>query len=101
MRTNEVDSLLVVGDDGNLEGIITARTARQTIDKTCDVSTVMKRNSPAVSPDHNIVEILKILNDTGLSSIPVVDENRILKGLITKSSLLTTLSQQYLDVEDE
>lgn len=40
-----------------------------------------------------IVDILKDVNEKNLSSLPVIDSNGILKGLITKTSLVTTLSQ--------
>lgn len=46
-------------------------------------------------PDKSIVDILKDVNEKNLSSLPVIDSNGILKGLITKTSLVTTLSQQF------
>lgn len=42
-----------------------------------------------------IVDILKDVNEKNLSSLPVIDSNGILKRLITKTSLVTTLSQQF------
>lgn len=61
----------------------------------------METNYITLSPEENIINTLKIVNDNRISTIPVVDENLILKGLLTKSSLVTTLSQQYLDMEVE
>jgi osmoprotectant transport system ATP-binding protein len=43
---------------------------------------------------------LQIVNSSGLSAIPVIDEAGTVRGLITKSSLLTTMSQQYLDTPE-
>jgi len=40
---------------------------------------------------------LTIINDANISNIPVVDKKGDLVGLITKSSLVTTLSQQYIE----
>ena len=34
-----------------------------------------------------------------MSIVPILDEAETLCGLITKSSLMTTLSHQYLDTE--
>jgi osmoprotectant transport system ATP-binding protein len=60
----------------------------------------MRTQFETVHPGQNIIEILRIINKTELSTIPVVDERRLLQGLITKSSLLTTLSQQYIDIQE-
>ena len=34
-----------------------------------------------------------------ISSIPVVDRDEVLRGLVTNSSLVTALSNQFLDSE--
>ena len=48
----------------------------------------------------SIVELLKIVDTNKISVIPVIDEFGILKGLITRSSLITSLSQQFLEEEE-
>lgn len=52
-------------------------------------------------PDDTIVDVLAIIDNNEVSSIPIIDQDRILCGLITKSSLVTTLSQQFLGTEEE
>ena len=49
----------------------------------------------------SIVELLKIVDSNKVSTIPVIDENGVLKGIITRSSLITSLSQQFLEEEGE
>lgn len=44
--------------------------------------------------------MLTVLNRDSLPSLPVVDDNGVLVGLITKSSLVSTLSQQFIDVNE-
>jgi osmoprotectant transport system ATP-binding protein len=97
MRTQEVDSLLITNTQGNLLGIVTAETAHTLPDKNMLVSEIMRQEFEKVTPEQSIVEILHIVNSSGLSAIPVIDEADMVQGLITKSSLLTTMSQQYLD----
>ena len=46
---------------------------------------------------NTIIELTKLVKENRLSSIPVVDENNKLVGLITRSSLITALSQQFLE----
>jgi osmoprotectant transport system ATP-binding protein len=100
MRTQNVDSLLITNAEGNLLGIVTAETAHTQPDKNTLVSEIMRQEFERVSPKQSILEILQIVNSSGLSSIPVIDEANTVQGLITKSSLLTTLSQQYLDTPE-
>lgn len=105
MRTQKVDSLLVTDKQGSLVGIISAKMAQAQQDKGLPVSRIMHTEFDTVSPDHNIVEIVQLINHHTSASrpqtaIPVIIENNRLQGLITKSSLLTTLSQQYLDTKN-
>ncbi len=98
MRTSKVDSLMVVEAKTNkLLGILTADYIRAVEDKTTLVKNVMKEDYSFVNLEDNIVDILTLLNTINVSSIPVISENRKLLGLITKGSLITTLSQQYID----
>ncbi|SJT96845.1 putative manganese-dependent inorganic pyrophosphatase [Clostridioides difficile] len=52
------------------------------------------------SPDDTIIDILELVKENKISRLPVVDESGCLRGIITKSSLVTTLSQQFLDTEE-
>ncbi|MDR2394764.1 MAG: ABC transporter ATP-binding protein [Treponema sp.] len=103
MRIQKVDSLLVTDKHGGLVGIISAKMAQAQPDKGIPVSRVMYTEFDTVSPEHNIVEIVQMINNHKVAStaaIPVINEDKVLQGLITKSSLLTTLSQQYLDTKN-
>ena len=100
MRTSKVDSLMVVANKTNvLAGVLTAKYARKYEDKSLPVSHMMKTDFEHVKPEDNIIDIITSFNDTDISSIPVLDEQGILAGLITKGSLVTTLSQQYMEDE--
>ena len=55
----------------------------------------MEQPRAVTSPDKSIIDILKEVTEKNLSSLPVIDERGILRGLITKTSLVTTLSQQF------
>jgi osmoprotectant transport system ATP-binding protein len=100
MRTQNVDSLLITNSQGDLLGILSAKKAQIQPDQNTPVSEIMRREFETVSPEQSIIEILQIINNSGLSNIPVIDDVGTVQGLITKSSLLTTLSQQYLDTPE-
>ena len=100
MRIENVDSLLVVDENEHLLGIIRARSIHAAPDKSEPVYTVMKPAQATADPNENIVALLKKVNSNNISNVPVVDENKRLLGFITNSSLVTTMSQQFIDFEE-
>ena len=100
MRQNKVDTLLIIDRESRrLEGMVKASVLRSVEDKSKQAKEYMTQDFKVLLPDENILDALKIVTDYKVSAVPVVDESRRLKGLITKSSLVTTLSQQYFEYE--
>lgn len=101
MRSNKVDSLMVVeSKTKKLLGIINAKKIQETLDRSKEVNEVMETNLISVDPNDSIIDILQLVEDNNVSTVPVLDKNKRLLGLITKSSLVTTLSQQFIDTEE-
>lgn len=101
MRSYKVDSLMVVENKTNkLLGIVNANQLQRQSNRTQEVGGIMKTDFLGVHLDDNIVQILKVVDDNNVSNIPVLSEDNTLLGLITKSSLVTTLSQPYLEEEE-
>jgi osmoprotectant transport system ATP-binding protein len=102
MRSAKVDSLMVIeGKTKKLIGIVRAKQIQAQMDRTKEVEKIMITEFSNVGEDDSIVDILRVVDEKKVSNIPVLDNKGILLGLITKSSLVTTLSQQYLDIEEE
>lgn len=102
MRSSQVDSLMVVdGKSRKIEGIIYAEQILLEKDLSVKAGTVMKKDIWTIGPDDTILEVLRIVTQNRISSIPVVKEDGVFVGLITKSSLITALSQQYMTEEEE
>lgn len=102
MRQYKVDRLFIVENKSqHLLGIVRANQLRNIDDKTQPIASFISANFPTLSPDQNILDAIKLVTDKNYSTIPVVDSNFCLVGLITKSSLVTTLSQQYFDLTEE
>jgi len=100
MVIQKVGSLIVVDNTNKVEGVLSSSQFRiKTAPKTI-VGELMKTEILKVSPEENIVDLLKVITDSELSSIPVVSTNNTLLGLITRSSLVLTLSKQFIE-EDE
>lgn len=95
MRYERVDTLLVIDRKGKLNGIISGKMIQKEKDHYKAVKEIMEQPRAVTSPDKSIIDILKEVTEKNLSSLPVTDERGILRGLITKTSLVTTLSQQF------
>ena len=95
MRHERVDSLLVIDRKGKFEGIITGKLIQKEKDHYKTVREILETPEFTTGPENSIIDVLKEVNENKLSILPVVDENGILRGIITKTSLVTTLSQQF------
>lgn len=100
MRSQKVDRLLITNKNKKLLGIITAKKIQALEDKSVLVADIMTTEFKKVGEEDNVIDILQIFNTEKLSAIPVTDKENKLQGLITKSSLLTTLSQQFMDLSE-
>ena len=102
MRQKKVDSLLIIDpSEHNLLGIAKASRLRSVEDKTQPVERFMNEKFPTLLINESILDALKVVTEKQISTVPVVDDKNCLLGLITRSSLVTTLSQQYFDIEEE
>lgn len=99
MRTNKVDSLLIVDKDENFLGIVTIKELRRNGIQNHYLSEIMDNKPLFVYDDNNLVEILEVMNSHGIGHVPVVSRYNKLVGLITRSSLLSVLSEQFLEME--
>ena len=105
MKTSNVDSLLIIDKDNTLSGLVTLKQIRTTLrknpDKTIRIKEIMERNLITVNQEDSIIDILEIIKKEDINFVPVVDDNNKLAGLLTKSSLLSILSNQFIDMEVE
>ncbi|MCH3963238.1 MAG: betaine/proline/choline family ABC transporter ATP-binding protein [Clostridium sp.] len=100
MRANKVDALMIVDKTSKLIGITTIKDIRRGMDKTLKLKDIMEKNIFSVDEEDSIVDVLKEINDEKVGYIPVLDNKGKLAGLITRSSLITVLSTQFLDAEE-
>lgn len=99
MRIDKVDSLIVIDEDNHLLGIVRARSILNSADKSLPVETVMTPARVTADTEENIVSLLEKINGFNISNIPVTDRDNRLAGLITNSSLVTTMSHQFIGVK--
>lgn len=100
MRNANVDSLMVVDEKGQLEGVVYAGDILDRLEPDGSAADVLNEVPCVVAPRDNIINVLEAMQVSSVSSAPVVDEEGMLLGMITRSSLVTTLSRQYLEKEE-
>ena len=101
MRMNKTDTLLVIDNEQKLKGILYADSLFNINYENKKAKDFIEDDFITASPNDNIVDLLKIMKENNIKLVPVVDSKNKLKGLITKSSLITSLSQQFLESEDK
>lgn len=96
MRRTKVDSLLVVEPgSGLLKGIVRGKAIVPERDLHKPAAELMQTDFLYLKPEDNILTALKLVNENHVANVPVINEFRHLVGLVTTSTLVTTLSQQY------
>lgn len=100
MRYNKVDTLMVVDHSQMLQGMITAKMIRrQPRDNHLLVRDIMVNPAYCAQEDDNLVDVMQQTRQHDFYNVPVLDEQGNLRGLITRSSLVTTFSKQF-DLEE-
>jgi osmoprotectant transport system ATP-binding protein len=98
MKDNKVDSLMVTDKNNILKGLVTLKSI-QLLNRTAAIEMIMEQNVLSVSQDANLISVLSTMNEHKIGYVPVVNSTKQLIGLITRSSILSALSSQLIDLE--
>jgi osmoprotectant transport system ATP-binding protein len=101
MRNHHIDTLLVVDENGRLQGMVGRKALFNAQNPLMAADKIMSPVQYLAHPMDSIVDILKMISETDVNNVPVVDENQKLVGLLTNSNLVSTLSKQFLTETDE
>ena len=99
MKMYKVDSLIIIDEDKNFKGVLYAETLTGKL-KNKTAADYMITDVITVNENSSIIDLAKIVQDNRLLTIPVVNDNNKLCGIITRSSLITTLNSQFLEEEE-
>jgi osmoprotectant transport system ATP-binding protein len=98
MKDMKVDSLMVTDKNNVLKGLVTLKSI-QLLNRTTSIEMIMEQNVLSVSQDSNLISVLATMNEHKIGYVPVVNIHNQLIGLITRSSILSALSSQLIDLE--
>ncbi|MFR1725108.1 betaine/proline/choline family ABC transporter ATP-binding protein [Emergencia timonensis] len=96
MRDHHIDTLLVVDDEKKLRGIVGRKNLFKASRPLMQAEDIMNEVAYVSHVGDNIVDVLKMVEETEVNNIPVLDEDERLVGLLTNSNLVSTLSKQFL-----
>lgn len=97
MREKKVDSLLVINKVGKLLGYVTLENIQRVENKNILVEEIMSREPICVCGDKTLPELLEVFNNLKKGYLPVCNDEGKLLGLVTRSSLISVLSSQYIE----
>jgi glycine betaine/proline transport system ATP-binding protein len=94
MREEGLSSIFVVGKHYVLEGLLTAEAAKQAADRGDKEirEFVNHKDLPTVKPDDQLNSLFPLLAESRLP-LPVVDEQRVLKGIVVRGAVLAGLAE--------
>lgn len=98
MRQKEIDSLLTLDKEGHLQGYIALQDIQKEGDKSRLVKDIMIKSPKYVTGETNLIDVLDTFDSLKMGYLPVCTEEGKLMGLITRSSLISVLSSQYVDL---
>lgn len=88
MREKRIDTIFVTNSEQKLLGYLDIEDIQEGVRKNTELIDIMERNVYKVKLDTKLQDSIRTILKRNVRHIPVVDENDILKGLITRSNLV-------------
>lgn len=96
MGSRQVDSLVVVDDDDRVEGYVSIYDVTAAFDEEDKhVKDIMQPFTEVIPPDLPLPDAVKLLDSSGQSYIPIVNEHHKLMGLLTRGNIVGYLKDAY------
>lgn len=96
LSSYRISGLPVIEDDGTLIGIITNRDLKYRVLDDTPVVDVMTQEKLITAPvGTSLEEAKKVLSENRIEKLPIVDENKILRGLITIKDIDNVVNYPY------
>lgn len=90
-----ITDLVVTDDDGKYSGLVSLQTAALA-DPDDDLGSLARRDAPSVHPMSSREEVVELLDKYRLSSLPVVDLDGRVVGILRHDSLVRAAEQEAL-----
>lgn len=94
MRLYQVDSLMVIDANNTFVGLVTSNDVLNRFNENELVSEVIRTDYTYVDQDSTVNQALSIMANQNVGYIPVIDDQKHLLGLVTRSSLVNVLGKE-------
>lgn len=100
MGQKQVDSLVVVDDDNHVEGYVSIYdVTREFENEEKSIRDIIQPFTHMIGPHSLLTDAVKVLDESKSSYIPVINDDNVLIGLLTRGSIVGHLRDVY--AEDE
>ena len=101
IRRRKITNLIIVGEDKKLLGIVSAYDLLKNMDNIKTVAEVMLPAVPFLVDTATAEDAIITIDESPFGMIPIVDKEHKLVGLVNRGSLLSAMSSQWTDTEDD
>ncbi|MPM32564.1 Choline transport ATP-binding protein OpuBA [bioreactor metagenome] len=96
MRKQKVDTLLVVGQDERLLGIVGVWEIQNSfVEEHLSLEDIMRRDFPTLLITQTLNDAIYLISKHRVAYLPVVNSDRELLGLITRASLVDVMAKNF------
>ena len=101
IRQRKITNLVIADDDNKLLGILSAYDLLKKLDTIKTVDEIMQPAEPFLLNTATAKDAIVMIDDAPFGMIPIVDKDHRIMGLVTRGSLLSAMSSQWTETEDE
>jgi len=101
IRQRKITHLVIADEDKKLLGVVSAYDLIKKLKKIKTVAEIMLPAEPFLLDSATAKDAIIMMDDSVFGMIPVVDKNHKLIGLVTRGSLLSAMSSQWTETEDD
>ncbi|WP_314587864.1 ABC transporter ATP-binding protein [Paenibacillus terrigena] len=95
MRQRRTDTLIVVNENGQFEGIVSAYDLQSHMDKILTIQEVVQEQHFYLEESSTAQDALIIISEAKQGIIPIVSHEKVVIGVVTRASLLTTFAGHW------
>ena len=99
MRQRKTTALVIVDEDHSLLGIVSAYDLLKGMSSIKTIEEIMQSPQSVLFDSATAKDAIINMEDAPFGIIPVINESRKVKGLVTRGTLLSALSSQWTEME--
>ena len=101
IRQGKITNLIIADDENNLLGIVSAYDLIKKLDDIKTVDEIMMPAVPFLLDSATAKDAIIMIDESPFGMIPIVDKQHKIVGLVTRGSLLSAMSSQWTETEED